>query len=151
MATLSALLAEAEASDCEQHFRREGFRTVDEVLSASLTPGDLRDMGVADGGQRNRIMRALFKAAPQALGGGAPEPDGEEEGEDTLALWLGELGAAQCDSLFRAEGFQSLREVVDARLTESDLRELGCAPPPALPRPAAAVLTEGGWAAGWTR
>jgi hypothetical protein len=126
MATLAELLATADADEYAVHFRREGFRTIQEILDAGLTQKDLDEMGVADADARNRIVRALFRAASAArLAQNAPQP--EQEGvDDTLSLWLSELGVQKlCLPLFRSEGFSSLQEVVDAKLGEDDLKDLG--------------------------
>lgn len=126
MATLAELLATADADEYTVHFRREGFRTVQEVLDAGLTQKDLDEMGVSNADARNRIVRSLFRAASAArLAQDAPQPE-EEAVDDTLSLWLSELGVEKlCSPLFRAEGFSSLQEVVDARLIEEDLKDLG--------------------------
>lgn len=121
VATVAELLAAAEAEEYAVHFRREGFRTVREILDASLTQRDLDQMGVTNADARNRIVRVLFRTNSAA-------PAGQEQGieSDTLTLWLSELGVQTvCAPRFRAEGFNSLQEVVDARLTEDDLKDLG--------------------------
>jgi hypothetical protein len=120
-ATVGELLAAADAEDYALHFRREGFRTVREVLDAGLTQRDLDQMGVTNAEARNRIVRALFRS------NSAAGTEGEQAAEDdTLLLWLSELGVKQlCAPRFRAEGFGSLQEVIDARLSEDDLKDLG--------------------------
>ena len=103
------------------HFRREGFRLVREVLDAGLTQRDLDEMGVTNAEARNRIIRVLFRSNSAA---GAEAEQAPED--DTLSLWLSELGVKQlCAPRFSAEGFFSLQEVIDARLYEDDLKDLG--------------------------
>ena len=118
--SIGELLAAADAEEYAVHFRREGFRTVREVLDAGLTQRDLDHMGVTNAEARNRIVRALFRSNSAAGEGGRATED------DTLSLWLSELGVKQlCAPRFRAEGFRSLQEVIDARLSEDDLKDLG--------------------------
>jgi hypothetical protein len=119
--SLAELLATADAEEYAVHFRREGFRTVREVLDAGLTQRDLDSMGVTNADARNRIVRALFRSNYAA-----DAPEEQQLEDDTLSLWLSELGVEKlCAPLFRAEGFGSLEEVVDARLSEEDLKDLG--------------------------
>ena len=121
LTTVVELLAAADAQEYGVHFRREGFRTVREVLDAGLTQRDLDQMGVTNAEARNRIIRVLFRSNSAA---GAEAEHGLED--DTLSLWLSELGVKQlCAPRFRAEGFFSLQEVIDARLSEDDLKDLG--------------------------
>ena len=50
---------------------------------------------------------------------------GGEGGESSLRSWLGELGIEEAYANFEAEGFTTLAEVVEAELTDDDLKELG--------------------------
>ena len=119
--TVVELLAAADAQEYAVHFRREGFRLVREVLDAGLTQRDLDEMGVTNAEARNRIIRVLFRSNSAAGAEGEQAPE-----DDTLSLWLSELGVKQlCAPRFRAEGFFSLQEVIDARLSEDDLKDLG--------------------------
>lgn len=119
--TLAELLAAADAEEYAVHFRREGFRSVREVLDAGMTQRDLDQMGITNAEARNRIVRELFRTNSAAGSQGEQAPE-----DDTLSLWLSELGVRQlCVHLFRKEGFDSLQEVIDARLTEDDLQDLG--------------------------
>ena len=54
-----------------------------------------------------------------------PEPAGVEKmGQTALGLWLSQMGAAEYEQAFRDEHFDTLDELVEARLTEEDLKEV---------------------------
>ena len=92
----------------------EGFNTLAEVLEAELTADDLGELGLdAEEAQK-------FQAAIAAADGSPPPPAAVP-----LSSWLAELDLSDSLEKFEAEGFATLGEVVEAELTEDDLKELG--------------------------
>ena len=88
----------------------EGFGTLDEVIEAELTADDLDELGLtADEAEKFTAAFAAATAPPVVQ----------------LSTWLAELDLADSLEKFEAEGFTTLPEVVEAELTEDDLKELG--------------------------
>ena len=111
---LSQWCAEAGLGGADAKFAAEGFHTLAEVVEAELSAADLAEIGLDDA-QAKLFFRAF-------AGGGEGERDG---GESSLRSWLGELGIEEAYANFEAEGFTTLAEVVEAELTDDDLKELG--------------------------
>jgi hypothetical protein len=88
----------------------EGFGTLAEVIEAELTADDLEELGL-DVDEAEKFTAAFAAAtAPPVV---------------QLSTWLAELDLADSLKKFEAEGFTTLLEVVEAELTEDDLKELG--------------------------
>ena len=111
---LSQWCAEAGIGGADAKFAAEGFHTLAEVVEAELSAADLAEIGLDDA-QAKLFFRAF-------AGGGGGEGEG---GDSSLRSWLGELGIEEAYSNFEAEGFTTLAEVVEAELTDDDLKELG--------------------------
>ena len=74
----------------------------------------LEDMSVA-----SELLSEVLDGAVERAAAGRPAPS------DGLLDWLQELGAAEFFERFIEEGFEDVRSVVQSRLSEDDLRELG--------------------------
>lgn len=93
-----------------EKFAAEGFGTLAEVIEAELTADDLDELGL-DVDEAAKFTAAFATAAaPQAV---------------QLKTWLAELDLLENLEKFEAEGFTTLPEVVEAELTEDDLKEIG--------------------------
>ena len=74
------------------------------------------------------ILTELVDSAVSRVQGLEPEPEQAARRRDEspdLQEWLVELGAAEYYQRFIQEGFEDLASVLQSRLTEDDLRELG--------------------------
>ena len=97
-------------ADVVEKLAAEGFGTLAEVIEAELTPDDLEELGL-NAGEADKFTAALVAAtAPPVV---------------QLSTWLAELDLADSLEKFEAEGFLTLPEVIEAELTEDDLKELG--------------------------
>ena len=80
------------------------------MIEAELTADDLDELGLtADEAEKFTAAFAAATAPPVVQ----------------LSTWLAELDLADSLEKFEAEGFTTLPEIVEAELTEDDLKELG--------------------------
>ena len=110
--------------------RREHSReSIETELSTVLEEGSNEQVSLGSN-VATSILTELVDSAVSRVQALEPEPEPEQEARHRdespdLQEWLVELGAAEYYQRFIQEGFEDLASVLQSRLTEDDLRELG--------------------------
>ena len=110
--------------------RREHSReSIETELSTVLEEGSNKQVSLGSN-VATSILTELVDSAVSRVQALEPEPEPEQEARHRdespdLQEWLVELGAAEYYQRFIQEGFEDLASVLQSRLTEDDLRELG--------------------------
>jgi hypothetical protein len=97
-------------------------------LSTVLEEGSNEQVSsIGGGGVASSVLADMVESAVSRVPEPEPEPEPEppQGGVPSLRQWLTELGAADYHETFVQEGFEDVPSVMQSRLTEEDLRELG--------------------------